>query len=150
VGSPEELYERPNSPFVARFMGAGNAVHLMVEGEAIAAGPGHARTVIAGDLTPHRRAALAGGPVIAFFRSQDAHLTGPDEPGLTLRGEVMQASYSGGFFRYAVQVGQDRFLIDDARRHQVGDPVGVSLPLDALHVYPDAAPATSSPGYQSS
>jgi ABC-type Fe3+/spermidine/putrescine transport system ATPase subunit len=28
VGSPEEVYNRPNSPFVAAFMGAGNVLTL--------------------------------------------------------------------------------------------------------------------------
>src|SRR5271168_225771 len=43
IGTPEEIYNRPNSPFVASFMGAANVVPLMVsrdEGEiAIAEGP---------------------------------------------------------------------------------------------------------------
>ena len=32
IGTPEEIYNRPNSPFVASFMGAGNIVTLRVRG----------------------------------------------------------------------------------------------------------------------
>jgi ABC-type Fe3+/spermidine/putrescine transport system ATPase subunit len=33
IGTPEEIYNRPNSPFVATFMGAGNVVPLRVRGD---------------------------------------------------------------------------------------------------------------------
>jgi ABC-type Fe3+/spermidine/putrescine transport system ATPase subunit len=33
VGSPEEVYDRPASPFIASFMGAENTVHLDVRPE---------------------------------------------------------------------------------------------------------------------
>src|SRR5712692_1611169 len=42
IGTPEEIYNRPNSPFVASFMGAGNVVPLRVrrEGQQVAIGGG--------------------------------------------------------------------------------------------------------------
>src|SRR6266851_7558242 len=42
IGTPEEIYNRPNSPFVASFMGAGNVVPLRVrrEGQRVAIGGG--------------------------------------------------------------------------------------------------------------
>jgi hypothetical protein len=53
-----------------------------------------------------------------------------------LRGRVAQGSYPGGFYRYAVEVGGRRFMVDDARRVAVGAAVGVCLPAAALHLYP--------------
>ncbi len=146
IGAPEEVYNRPNSPFVASFMGAANAVRLPAErtaqGLRIAEGRHNAAvTIAAAALDAGRLGTMSGAArVVAYFRSEDAQLQPADAPvdgELLLRGEIVQASYPGGYYRYAVRVGDDRFLVDDERRLAVGAPIGVALPLSALHVYPD-------------
>ena len=81
------------------------------------------------------------GSVNAHFRSEDARLCAPADAQqncLVLRGKIAQCSYPGGFYRYAIRVGSQQYLVDDAQRLAVGDPVGVALPAKALHCY--AAP----------
>ena len=143
IGTPEEIYTRPNSPFVASFMGAGNIVRLRLDGalpqnDAIAIDP----ALLAG----HGIAAPPGdAPVNAHFRSEDARLCPPDQPSddcLVLQGEIVQCAYAGGFYRYAVRVGPQQYLVDDQRRLGLGEAIGIALPVAALHLYP--APANSS------
>ena len=125
-------------------MGAGNVIRLnaqrVAEGVAIAEGPHNAAlTIAAGAL---RSDALAGigpaGTLIAHFRGEAARLQ-PEamasDGALTLRGRIAQASYPGGIWRYGVEVGGDHFLVDDERRLAVGAPVGIALPVEALHLY---------------
>jgi putative spermidine/putrescine transport system ATP-binding protein len=134
LGAPEEVYNRPNSPFVAAFMGAGNVLALEARpadgGMRIEAGPHNDAVLIRGS-------GLAG-PVVAHFRSEAAGL-GPAEAAgadrLLLRGRIVQASYPGGFYRYAVAVGQNQFMVDDARRLAVGENVGIGLPVSSLHIF---------------
>jgi ABC-type Fe3+/spermidine/putrescine transport system ATPase subunit len=134
LGSPEEVYNRPNSPFVAAFMGAGNVVGLQARpagnGIEIQAGA-HNDNVFIPDCA-------VAGPVIAHFRSEAA-LLGPADAAapdrLLLRGRIVQASYPGGFYRYAVSVGDNQFMVDDARRLAVGENVGIGLPVSALHIF---------------
>ena len=60
-----------------------------------------------GELGTHAR---------AHFRSEAARLVAGGEASaaeLTLRGTITQCSYPGGFYRYAVEVGERRFLVDD-------------------------------------
>lgn len=134
LGSPEEVYNRPNSPFIASFMGAGNVLALEARaadgGMRIEAGPHNDAVLVRGS-------ALAG-PVIAHFRSEAARLgpadaAAPDR--LLLRGRIVQASYPGGFYRYAVAVGQNQFMVDDTRRLAVGETVGIGLPVSTLHFF---------------
>jgi ABC-type Fe3+/spermidine/putrescine transport system ATPase subunit len=134
LGSPEEVYNRPNSPFVAAFMGAGNVLALEAKpadgGMEIQPGTHNDGIVVPGS-------AMAG-PVIAHFRSEAARLgpvdaTAPDR--LLLRGRIVQASYPGGFYRYAVAVGQNQFMVDDTRRLAVGETVGIGLPVSSLHFF---------------
>jgi ABC-type Fe3+/spermidine/putrescine transport system ATPase subunit len=134
LGTPEEVYNRPNSPFVASFMGAGNMLELEARpadgGMRIEPGAHHEGVFIPGTSK--------GGPVVAYFRSEAARL-GPADAGapdrLLLRGRIVQASYPGGFYRYAVAVGQNQFMVDDTRRLTVGEAVGIGLPVSSLHFF---------------
>ena len=134
LGSPEEVYNRPNSPFVASFMGAGNVLEL------------EARPADGGmriEASSHNEAVLIpgssmAGPVVAHFRSEAARLGPADAANaerLLLRGRIVQASYPGGFYRYAVAVGQNQFMVDDPRRLAVGENVGIGLPVSSLHIF---------------
>ena len=134
LGSPEEVYNRPNSPFVASFMGAGNVLSLEARpadgGIQIQPGPHNDAVFVHGSAV--------AGPVIAHFRSEAARLGPPDAPAsdrLLLRGRIVQASYPGGFYRYAVAVGQNQFMVDDPRRLPVGENVGIGLPVSSLHIF---------------
>jgi ABC-type Fe3+/spermidine/putrescine transport system ATPase subunit len=135
IGTPEEVYNRPNSPFVASFMGAGNVLELLATpaagGMRIAAGPHNDEVLVPG--------AGGAGPVVAHFRSEAARLAPAEARAsdhLMLRGRIVQASYPGGFYRYAVAVGQNQFMVDDERRLAVGEAVGVGLPVSTLHFFP--------------
>jgi putative spermidine/putrescine transport system ATP-binding protein len=150
IGTPEEIYNRPNSPFVASFMGAGNIVPLRVRGDGQRVATGGKPFSDGIEIDIALLAAKGIGywpgdkPLNAHFRSEDARLCAPDQPVddcLVFRGEIVQCSYPGGFYRYAVRVGRRQYLVDDVRRLAVGEPIGIALPATALHLYPPAPAA---------
>jgi ABC-type sugar transport system ATPase subunit len=146
IGTPEEIYNRPVSPFVANFMGAANIVVLRLRCDGKGLALEHEalgrRVAIDPAVLPIDRDAGCQGTVSlnTHFRREDARLCDPSavaEGCLVLRGEIVQCSYPGGFYRYAVRVGAERqYLVDDERRLPLGDAVGIALPLTALHFYP--------------
>jgi ABC-type Fe3+/spermidine/putrescine transport system ATPase subunit len=145
IGTPEEIYNRPASPFVASFTGAANIVPLRLcsddSGLALEHEALGTRTVIDPAVLVIDTAVGCHGAVSlnAHFRSEDARLCDPSavaEGYLVLQGEIIQCSYPGGFYRYAVRVGAEQYLVDDARRLPLGDTIGIALPLTALHFYP--------------
>jgi putative spermidine/putrescine transport system ATP-binding protein len=145
IGTPEEIYNRPNSPFVAGFMGATNVVPLTLSRDErriiIAEGPYNRGVIIeqSGFIADGIGQMSAGIAAVAHFRSEQARLCPPDQPSdgcLVLRGRITQASYPGGFYRYAVCVGPHQYLVDDQRRLSIGDAIGIALPAAALHLYP--------------
>ena len=145
IGTPEEIYNRPNSPFVASFMGAGNIVPLRLRNETGRNSEADDRVEIHPSLLVGKGIGqiAAGKPLDGHFRGEDARLCQVGESlerCVVLSGEIVQCSYPGGFYRYAVQVGSRQYLVDDPRRLAIGEPVGIALPQAALHVYP-AAPA---------
>lgn len=153
IGTPESVYNRPVSPFVASFMGANNAmpIEILEAGETIrVAGAEHvyeARLPRAQGESAHGAHApdALGKQALAHFRSETARLvaagSAPDAH-LTLRGTITQSAYPGGFYRYAVEVGERRFMVDDPRRLEVGEAVGISLSAEHLHLYPNSLPST--------
>ena len=137
VGAPKEVFERPNSPFVASFMGADNTIALDVARTAsgVEIRPGGGQPPIAWS----EPAPL--GPVTAYFRDDVAKLVAPDAPAedaIVLRGRIGQRSYPGGHYRYGVAVEGRHFTVTDSRYLDLDAPVGLRLPLEALHLFPSA------------
>jgi ABC-type Fe3+/spermidine/putrescine transport system ATPase subunit len=134
VGAPEDVYHRPATPFVAAFMGADNTIALEIEegasGLTVKGSPRHESTVIRGPAPI--------GSVTAFFRDDAARIESPDYRGdgeITLRGTVAVRTYPGGHYRYAIAVGDREFTVKDVRLVEIGTPVGLCLPLHALHLF---------------
>jgi putative spermidine/putrescine transport system ATP-binding protein len=121
-GTPEEVFHRPASPFVAGFMGADNAVDLVDDGGLLAA---------AGD-------ADAGRSRRAHFRADRARLARQAErEALSLAGTIEQASYLGHGWRYRVRVGRGQVWVDDPARLAEGSHTHVIVPRDALLIFPN-------------
>ncbi len=139
-GTPEAVYNRPASAFVAAFMGAENTVQLWGQPSSgqfeIEAGPASAACMV-----PLQGRALARGFVEARFRAEAAQLL----PGnaadiaaagtLELSGHVETVSYPGGLWRHAVRVGADMILVDAHKAYGQGEAVKVRIPSEVLFLF---------------
>ena len=136
AGTPAEIYERPATRFVARFIGAANFLDGIL-GNGI---PG--RTTIATRVGTLVIDKVSGGlnlgdPVSVLLRPEAIRLGPPDdrtEPN-RLTGTVAQAVYTGALVRYTVTVGDIPLTVDlsDPRHTPAfrrGDRVSVRLPND--------------------
>jgi putative spermidine/putrescine transport system ATP-binding protein len=151
AGSPEEVYHRPLTPFVASFMGADNVIPLTIrlagddriEATYVTEADDSATAHLAiGDGGVHIGGA-SEGLMDAYFHGESARLFAPADPipagSLSLPGVIVQVTYPGGVWRYTVQSGVRRFVIDAGRKFNAGESVRVVLPADALHLFPAAA-----------
>ena len=140
VGTPEQLYAEPNSPFVAGFVGRSAAVRaeiLGVEG---------ARTRIAiGGVEweiPHREGEVARpGPVTLHARPEALWLTAPGVAG-AVRGTVRTRRFAGANAAFDVELAGDAGHLEVAGSPlaaRPGDEVGVVPSRRAgggLHLFP--------------
>lgn len=143
IGTPEEVYNKPASPFVAAFMGAENVLSLSISasGDAIriAAGPGNRQGII-----PAKGRNLEASRVEARFRAETAELHPASafprdttaEGALILDGEVTQVSYPGGLWRHVVSVAAQPVVVDSSRAFDMGESVAVRIPGEALFLFP--------------
>ncbi len=134
-GTPEEVFHRPNSAFVAGFMGADNGLDLVerTDGTLVAAGePGGSGE---------------GRPVRAHFRGDSARLVASGaaaaDGGLVLPGVVAQSFYIGQGYRYRVRTAGADVWVHAVERVAEGTPAHVAVPRAALMVFPRSPTARS-------
>ncbi|WP_105383914.1 ABC transporter ATP-binding protein [Neorhizobium alkalisoli] len=138
-GSPEEVYNRPASAFVAAFMGAENVLSLNghPDGDAfmLQAGPANEATTV--QLAGRH---LLPGAVEARFRPEAAHLFAKEEflprrPGVAFRGEVLAVAYPGGHWRHVVRLGDREIMADAPQAFSPGMRVAVHVPAESLFLF---------------
>jgi len=140
IGAPEDVYQRPQTPYVATFMGADNTIDC----EALADNGGVQLRV---PRVPQaqvwcRAGTPIQGPAQVHFRSEMASLGTADaqaDDSLQIPGRIHQVSYLGGGYRCEITTECGAFFIDHPRPMENGDTVTVCIPAHALHIYPRAS-----------
>jgi ABC-type sugar transport system ATPase subunit len=150
VDTPENLFNRPRSPFVAAFMGADNMVMLSAacDGGVLRVAPSRFNRAAA--IRDDGRN-LAGAAFEARFRAESCALHAADafprdlvaDDALLLEGSVTQVSYPGGLWRHLVAVGDRIVVVDAPRVFEPGTRVLVRIPGSALFLFPVADAAAS-------
>jgi ABC-type Fe3+/spermidine/putrescine transport system ATPase subunit len=137
-GSPQEVYERPRTPFVADFLGGANV--LRVTCEAVSPGPPVVRLAggdllqIAGSLPSP---VAAGAALLLAVRKEAIALrpvdTAADSPN-TLRASIMDLTYTGDRSEFTLGVSEQETLRAEVKVDgwssslRVGDELTVSIP----------------------
>jgi sulfate transport system ATP-binding protein len=118
VGTPDEIYDAPASPFVAGFIGESNALSVMIAG---------GRISFAGsplDIS----ASAPDGPNTLVFRPHHAAIVDPDKPG-ALVGTLYAERRHGAFRRAEIALaGGAHIEVDlaaDAPRVARGAPIAI-------------------------
>ncbi len=97
VGTPEQIYHRPTSRFVADFIGESNFLEVSLDAAAGAA------TLADGTRFPC--AGARNGPAVLMIRPESVHVTAASQgPPEALRGRVAQTSFLGNHTRVVVSV----------------------------------------------
>jgi iron(III) transport system ATP-binding protein len=135
VGTPQDIYARPATLFVASFVGAMNVIPGVTIGPA-------GEVALGG--TAHRLAGLAGrGRATLAIRPEDVIVAdGPtDGPAIGLAGVVTKATFAGREAYYRVDGdGGLRLLAHVSRPHErtlaaAGARVDLALPVARLHAF---------------
>jgi putative spermidine/putrescine transport system ATP-binding protein len=132
-GTPEEVFHRPMSPFVAGFMGADNAIALVRQRDGV--------------LQAANGASGADESLTARFRSDNCRISFPDETAsaeeLSLQGTVAQTLYVGQGYRYRVRTQTADVWAHAPHRIEEGATVTVAVPRTSLLLFPRNPDAAS-------
>ena len=129
IGTPEEVYDRPSSKFVARFIGGSNVLEGNYFGGRHIDIGGNKLEIANGDF------AEPGKPMAICVKTHDLELVpgGRSAAGNnTLPGAVRSHAYLGGHRDYVVDVGGQDVLITAPASVQMaaGEKVGVRFPAE--------------------
>ncbi|ALB63016.1 Ferric iron ABC transporter, ATP-binding protein [Cronobacter condimenti 1330] len=106
IGTPQDIWRHPQTPFVADFMGATNRVRAQA------------------------------GETLCFRSSDVTISAAPGAmpgDGLTLSGIVRQSAFMGQQYRHSVQVDHQLLQADSAQNWPVNTTVALHVPPQALH-----------------
>jgi putative spermidine/putrescine transport system ATP-binding protein len=125
IGSPEDLYTAPLTPFVANFVGLSNRIDAdLVDGA----------VVIHGQRIESLGERRADGPVVAFVRPEDVAFAGSGIPAV-----VVASSFLGSLRRTQVRLPDDSLVTvqHEVRVHPVvGEAVSISFAARPVAVGP--------------
>jgi len=134
LGTPEEIYERPRSKFVADFIGLANFLPAQVEtiqdGRATVRVGAHILQVTA------LPSDAAGQAALIFVRPGDMKIADETIRENILEGQITKATYLGEKFDYRVRVSDAELRVQttEGARHAAGEPVRLYLPPEHAHL----------------
>jgi spermidine/putrescine transport system ATP-binding protein len=148
LGTPEEIYARPRTAFVAAFVGATNllpATVASVHGTQVTVRLPHGAALEAAcDDAP----VAPGDAVLVLVRPEDLTLDDPDGPGGEALDAVVRAAlFQGPTVRYVLATADGRTLAAEARADRArpspreGDAVRLRVRRGAARVLPGDVPA---------
>jgi ABC-type Fe3+/spermidine/putrescine transport system ATPase subunit len=128
VGTPEEIYHKPATAFVAEFLGVTNVLRgtASADGKSVQV----AGTNIQHPVAPSR-------PVIVIFKADEANIVidaTSSENVVAFRGTLEEVSFIGTVYRHYVNVGGEMILIDNADKVTAKD-VRVIVPRDKIQFF---------------
>ena len=129
IGTPKQLYERPENPFVADFIGINNLVEGTVRASsggflAVETALGELKAIPTGNLK-------AGDACMVCVRPENVVLGGPAAERNAAKGTISFAAYLGHTLRYDVDLGQGIAFKADIRDpwHHEPLPLGAQVEL---------------------
>ncbi len=142
VGKPTEIYEKPQTRFVADFIGRSNILVGKLENKG--------KTINAeGLILPNKENMTDGDDgVSVMIRPECVKITKPDPKATSasadVKGKVTASIYLGSIVQYSVQiidgpnlvVTQNNTGFEDLKNLTVGDDVDVSFPDSAIYILP--------------
>ena len=134
IGTPRDIFDRPATDFVARFIGAGNFFAGTVTGTGIAAVEGLGPIAFVGE-------AAQGSRIKLMLRPHRVAVGNPGQQGVNqFSGTVEHIVYRGEILSLTVKVGSHLIQSDNLTRAAIiprkGDTVGLSIAPDDVTIIP--------------
>jgi putative spermidine/putrescine transport system ATP-binding protein len=125
IGSPQDIYYRPNSAFVADFVGTMNRLTGTLNDGFL---------LVPGGRIPCNRAEVeAGVSLEIMFRPEDVRVVA--DTAAHLRGRIISAFFMGERTRLLIEIGPDVSLIAETtqrRSFSRGEPIALAIDAEAL------------------
>ena len=117
IGTPEEIYNSPISPFIAHFIGESNMINIKVLGKDRVLTPW-------GELDCNTKGHTAGNATL-FFRPHQARI----EKGGQYEGVIISRDFIGGVYSYHISTSGVKIKLHDQYVYEIDKSVRFSIKL---------------------
>ncbi|MER5173467.1 ABC transporter ATP-binding protein [Thioclava kandeliae] len=133
-GSPEEVYDRPQTEAIARFVGNANILSLPVsaDGEGVDLPQGRNLPLVGAHLP-------AGASLRLMARPEQIGICAPEEGDLV--GQVISCAFSGGHLEYVIETDLGPMAVISPTTYRANEGERVGLSLDPARLWPLGADA---------
>lgn len=123
AGSPKEIYEHPQSEFVAEFLGNSNVIQCE-------------KNSSAGSRFPFT-AGTGKGDFSMIVRADNIYLEKPEDSDcMQLEGNVIGHMYAGTYYRSLIRIGDTEIFVDSDHETDAAGKVPVYIPRKNIFVFP--------------
>jgi len=126
IGTPEEIYNEPQSVFVADFIGESNIFTGKMSGKKVA-------RFLKADF-PCLDDEPVGSQIDVVIRPEDIIITAPGAG--KIDGEVQSVIFKGMHYEIVVMSGDNEVVIQTTKNAEVGQKIGMDIEPDGIHVIP--------------
>ena len=127
IGSPEDVYNKPKSAFVAKFIGESNLLDGIMRSDFHVEFSGVGFLCTTSGLIP-------GEPVDVVVRPEDVEIDTEISDESPLRGRVSHIIFKGMYYEILVDVSGFTWKVHSTVQSPVGAEVGLKITPDSIHV----------------
>ena len=141
LGTPGDIYNHPVNEFVAGFVGEPpmNFLDCRIErvGDSVSLVNDNIKLVLGGDQVRRLEEKSAAGEVRLGIRPDDLSVEMGRDHGFTIDAKIFVTEPLGGDMLVDAELGKDRVTVKRkiAEMGQPGEPCGISLNIEKLHVF---------------
>ena len=126
IGTPEEIYNEPNTVFVADFIGESNIFNGKMSGKKV--------VNFCGAEFPCLDDFPVGSDVDVVVRPEDIIMTAPEYG--QIKGYVHAVVFKGMHYEITVESGENEIVMRSTKNAVLGDRLGLNIEPDGIHVIP--------------
>jgi ABC-type spermidine/putrescine transport systems, ATPase components len=124
IGTPEEIYNEPNTVFVADFIGESNIFSGKMSGRK--------KVFFCGSEFECMDDLPVGSAVDVVVRPEDVEMTAPESGRIT--GTVQSVIFKGMHYEIAVESGDNEIVMRSTKIAGIGELLGLNIQPDGIHV----------------
>ena len=125
IGTPEEIYNKPQNAFVADFIGESNILDGVMRQDFVCEFGGHRFQCL-------DKGFAANEAVDVVIRPEDVKMVPPDDDHIC--GTVTNVTFLGVHFEMIVDINGFKWMIQSTEYRPVGAKIGIELTPDDIHI----------------
>lgn len=125
IDTPINIYNEPINDFVADFIGESNILEGIMHEDYKVTFSGHLFDCVDFDFYPNEA-------VDVVIRPEDVELV-PSGQGM-LEGTILTSLFMGVHYEMNIQVGDETYLCQSTKTHEIGSPIGIVVQPENIHV----------------